>query len=69
MPVRVVIVVPVMPIRAGIICVTRMVAVIRAVVRSIVRPVVGWITKSKSYMHSSLGLTWLPSDQTKCDER
>ena len=69
MPIAVVVVVmPVIPIRVVIIAVTRIVtAVIRSVV-AVIRPV-GRKTKSKSYMHSSLGLIWRPGNQTERDER
>ena len=69
MPIAVVVVViPVIPIRVVIIAVTRIVtAVIRFVV-AVIRPV-GWITKSKSYMHSSLGLIWRQGNQSERDER
>jgi len=64
MPITVlmVVVMPLMPIRVVIVCVTRIVA-------GVIRPVVGWNTKSKSYMHSSLGLIRHPGNQTQRDER
>ena len=66
MPIAVVVVVvPVMPIRVIIVTVTRIIA---AVIRSVIA-VIGWNTKSNSYMHSSLGLTWRPGNQTERDER
>ena len=58
----IVVVMPVMPIRVVIICVTRIVA-------TVIRPVVGWKTKSKSHMHSSLGLIRHPGNKTERDER
>ena len=64
MPITVVIVVamPVMPVRVVIICVTRIVA-------AVIRPIVGWNSKSKSYMHSSLGLIRDQGNQTQRDQR
>ena len=62
MTVVTVVVMPVMPIRVVIILVTRIVAVV-------IRPVVGWNTKSKSHMHSSLRLIRHPGNQTERDER
>jgi hypothetical protein len=62
MTVMMVVVMPVMPIRVVIILVTRIVAIV-------IRPVVGWSTKSKSHMYSSLRLIWYPGNQTERDER
>jgi hypothetical protein len=56
----VVVVMPVIPIRMVIITVTRIIAVI---------PVITGNTKSKGYMHSSLGLTRRPRKQTERGER
>jgi hypothetical protein len=73
MPITVLVVVgmPVIPIRVVRITVARIVAAVVAVIWPVVpviRPV-GWNTKSKRYMHSSLGLIGSPSDQTEGDER
>jgi hypothetical protein len=65
MPITVVVVgMPVIPIRVVIITVARIVAAVVAVIRP-----VGWTTKSKRYMHSSLGLIRRPGNQTERDER
>jgi hypothetical protein len=61
MTVVMVVVMSVMPIRVVIILVTRIVAVV-------IWPVVGWNTKSKSHMHSSLRLIRYPGNQTERDE-
>jgi hypothetical protein len=66
MPITVVVVVvmPVIPIRVVIITVARIVAAVVAIIWTVVaviRPV-GWNTKSKRYMHSSLGLIGRPSN-------
>jgi hypothetical protein len=63
MPITVVVVVmPMIPIRVVIITITGIVA-------AVIRSVVGWNTKSKSHMDSSLGLIWHPGNQTERDER
>src|SRR5260370_32091910 len=63
MPITVVVVVmPMVPIRMVIITVTRIVA-------AVIRSVVVWNSKSKRYLHSSLGLIWRPGNQTERDER
>ena len=57
-----VVVMPMIPIRMVIISVTRIIV-------SVIRPVVCWNPKSKSYMHSSLGLIRRPGNQTERDKR
>ena len=61
MTVVTVVVMPVIPIGMVVICITRIVAVVGLVV--------GWNTKAKGHMHSSLGLIRYPGNQTERDER
>jgi len=61
-PMVMVVVMPVMPIWVVIISITRIVAVI-------IGSVVDWLTKSKSHVHSGLGLIRHPGSQTQGYER